>query len=139
MYRGNFLGHNITKSGIKVDPERVKEIMQIPFLVNKKVMQSFLGKINFLCKFIFDYAQIFKPIQEMVKKDSIYGWDKGVKDAFSYIKQAITKSHALYSPDFSKDFLLYTFSSNTSLVVVLTQKDGSHNNLRLISFMSASL
>lgn len=35
---GNLLGHIIAKSGIKVDPERVKAIMQIPFPVNKKAM-----------------------------------------------------------------------------------------------------
>jgi len=57
VFEGNLLSHIIAKSGTKVDPERVKAIMQIPFPMNKKAMQSFLGKINFLCKFISDYAQ----------------------------------------------------------------------------------
>lgn len=59
---GNLLGHIIEKSKIKVDPERVKAIRQIPFLMKKKVLYSFLGKIKFLYKFIFDYAQIVKPM-----------------------------------------------------------------------------
>lgn len=82
----NRLGHIIMKSGIKVDPERVKAITQIPFLMRNKSMQSFLGKINFLRKFISDYVQIVKPMQEIVWKDKIYKWDKREKDAFSYIK-----------------------------------------------------
>lgn len=45
---GNLLGHIIPKSGIKLDPDRVRTIMQIPHPLNNKVMQSFLGKINFL-------------------------------------------------------------------------------------------
>lgn len=44
----------------------------------------------------------------------------------------------LYRPDFNKDFLLYTFPSNASLSVVLTQKD-ELNNEWPISFMSPIL
>jgi len=50
----NLLGHIITKSGIKLDLDRVKTITHTPFPINMKVMQSFLRKINFLRKFIFD-------------------------------------------------------------------------------------
>lgn len=135
---GNLLGHFIAKSGIKVDLDKVREIMQIPFLVNKKYMQSFFGKINFLRKFISDYAQIVKAIQEMVKKDVVYKWDKMEKYAFYHIKQAIVEAPTFYSLDFGKNFLLYTFTYDSYLVVVLTQKD-ELNNERPISFMSTSL
>lgn len=62
MFKGNILGHIIAKSGIKVDSGMVTTITQIPFPVNMKSMQSFLGKINFLCKFISNYAKIVKAI-----------------------------------------------------------------------------
>jgi hypothetical protein len=44
----------------------------------------------------------------------------------------------LRSPDFSKDFFLYTFASDQSLAVVLTQKDDDKNEAP-ISFMSTNL
>lgn len=100
--------------------------------MNKKAIQSFLGKINFLRKCISDYAQIVKPMQEMIKKDTFYNWGKREKDAFSHIKSV------LYSLYFSKEFLIYTFTSNTSLAIVLTQKDDLNNEWP-ISFMSTSL
>jgi len=78
-----------------------------------------LREIIFLCKFISNYTQIVNPLQGMIKKDEIYKWDKREKDVFAYIKQAITKAPTLYSPYFSKDFLLYTFTFDTSLAVVL--------------------
>lgn len=90
-------------------------------------MQSFLGKINFLRKFIFDYSQVVKPMQEMVRKDVIYKWEKMEKDVISLIKQEITKAPALYNPYFKNYFLLYTFASNTSPVTILILKD-DHNN-----------
>lgn len=72
MLEGNLLGHIVSKSGIKVYLNRVQAITQIPYLVIKKAMQSFLGKINFLWKFISDYVQIVKPMQDMIKKDVVY-------------------------------------------------------------------
>lgn len=60
------------------------------------------------------------------------------KDTFTRIKQEIAKALALYNQNFSKDFFLYTFSSDTSLITMLTQKD-ELNNERPISFMSESL
>lgn len=138
MLEGNILGHIIAKRGIKVDLESAKSITHIPFPVNKKSMWSFLGKINFLHNFIYDNAQIVKPMQEMVKKDEIYKWDKRKKDKFSYIKKSIAEAPTLYSPDFRKYFLLYTFTFDTSLVIVLTPKD-DQNNEQPISFMSANL
>jgi hypothetical protein len=53
-------------------------------------------------------------------------------------KDAISQAPILWSPDFSKDFFLYTFSSDQSLVAVLTQKDDK-NDEAPISFMSTNL
>lgn len=58
--------------------------------------------------------------------------------AFYHIKIAINKSPSLYSPDFSKDFILYTFTSNLSLATVIVQKYGN-NDERPISFVSTGL
>ena len=54
--KGNLFGHLIIKIGIKVDPKKFKAITQIPFLVNKKDMQSLVGNIYIMCKFISDYT-----------------------------------------------------------------------------------
>lgn len=83
VFEGNLLPHIIPESGIKVEPERIKAISQIPFPVNKKAMQSFLWKINFLCQFISNYDQTAKPLQEMINKDATCKWDKSKEDSFS--------------------------------------------------------
>lgn len=70
----------------------------------------------------------------MVKKDVIYKWKRREKDTFSHMKQGISKAPVLFNLDFNKDFLLYTFTSDTSLVILLMQKDDV-NNEKPISFM----
>lgn len=101
-------------------------------------MKSFLGKINFLWKFILDFVQIVKPMQDMIKKDAVYSWDKRENFSFTRIKQDITYVPTLYNPKFKKDFLLYTFASDKSFTAVLTHKDKMNDECP-ISFMSASM
>ena len=60
---GKLLGHIVSKKGISIDPERIKAIEQIPLPHNKKGMQSFMGTINFVRRFVPDFAQIVKPLQ----------------------------------------------------------------------------
>ena len=58
----------MSKDGIYIDPDRVKEISDISLPHNKKSMQSFLGQINFVKIFIPDFSQIVLPMQNMINK-----------------------------------------------------------------------
>ena len=60
------------------------------------------------------------------------------KNAFSKIKTSIAHAPSLKSPNFKKDFILYTFTSDDSLAVVLTQKEDGGDEYP-ISFMITSL
>ena len=56
VLEGKMLGHIISKKGISIDPERVEAITQIPMAHNKKSMQSFMGTINFVWRFVPDFC-----------------------------------------------------------------------------------
>ena len=87
---------------------------------NKRAMQSFFGKINFVRKFTPDFVETIKPLQKIIRKDVEFKWDDKWKKSFSNMNTMISQAPLLQSPDFSKYFFLYTFASNQSLVVVLT-------------------
>ena len=53
---GKLLGHIVSNKGISIDLERIKSIEQIPLPHNKKGMQSFMGTINFVRRFVPDFA-----------------------------------------------------------------------------------
>ena len=108
---GKLLGHVVSKKGISIDPERIKAIEQIPLPHNKKGMQSFMGTINFIRRFVPDFAQIVKPLQQIVKQSAQFKWIEIEKNAFSKIKTAFAHAPSLKIPDFDKDFILYTFAS----------------------------
>ena len=72
----------------------------------------------------------------MVKKSVQFKWFDLEKNAFSKIKKSIAPS--LKSPNFEKDFILYTLSSDDSLASVLTQKEDGGEEYP-ISFMTTGL
>lgn len=54
------------------------------------------------------------------------------------MKHALTKAHVLISPDFSKNFLVFSFSSKHTIARVLLQKN-SHDMEQSIAFFSRVL
>lgn len=60
------------------------------------------------------------------------------KETFGKINEAIVEAPALRSPNFDREFILYTFSSYHSIVVVLTQTDEVGEEF-IVSFMSMGL
>ena len=61
-----------------------------------------------------------------------------IKEAFEKIKEAIAEAPTLRSLNFDNEFILYTFSYDHSIVVVLTQKNEDEEEF-LVSFMSIGL
>eukprot|EP00253_Pinus_taeda_P017498 PITA_17498 len=136
--QGKLLGFIVSKEGIYIDPDRIKEIFEIPFPHNKESMQSFLGKINFVKRFIPDFSHIILPLQTMIKKNSIFKWGSPEKEAFELIKQSIINAPSLNTPNLSNHFTLYTITSDCSYAAVLTQIN-DHNLEAPISFYSSNL
>ena len=123
MQEGKLLGHIVSIEGIKIDQERVKAILKISIPRNKKGMESFLGKINFLRWFIPNFAEIIKPIIEMLKKDKEVKWSAEARSSFERIKHALGESLALISPYFSKKFLPFSFAYENTLASFPLQKN----------------
>ena len=79
MEEGKLLGHIISERGIKIDPDRLAAIQQISLPRNKKEIQLFLGKVNFLRRFITNFVEVVKYINSMLKKDNTFQWSKEAK------------------------------------------------------------
>ena len=135
MEEGNFLIFVISPEGITIDLGRIEAIKAIVLPHNEKTMQFFLRKINFVRRFIFDFVEIVKPLQDMLKKYSNFKWTKESREAFDKIKEAIVEAPTLQSPNFDNEFILYTFASDHD---VLTQRNEEGEKF-LVSFMSTRL
>ena len=135
---GKLFGHIINKDGVKIDPERVEAIKKIPLPKNVKALQSFNGHINFIRRFIPNLAELMKPMQALLKKNAKFVWTTEGRKAFESIKNAITRSPVLVSPDYAKDFMIFSFASEDTIAGVLLQKN-IEGFEQPIAFMSRAL
>ena len=135
---GKLLGHTISKDGVKVDPGRVEAIKKVPLPQNLKSLQYFNGQINFIRRFIPNLAELMKPLQKLLKNDAKFEWIDEGKIAFKSIKNAIYMSPVLISPDYSKEFKIFSFTSEENIAGVLLQKN-KEGQEQPIAFMSRAL
>ena len=94
------MGHIISEHGISIDLERVQAIQKISYPASLKEVRSFMGKINFVHKFISRFAKVVKPITAMMKKKAQIKWDVEARIAFWNIKDCISKAPMLTSLDY---------------------------------------
>lgn len=59
----------------------------------------------------------------MLKKEIGVKWTLEAKQSFELVKQALTQTPVLISPDFTKDFYIFSFASEHTIVAVLLQKN----------------
>lgn len=138
MEEGKLLWHIVSKYGVKIDPECVTTIKNIPYPWNKKGVQYFIGKINFLRRFITNFFETMKQITDMLKNDQEIKWTLEARSSFDKIKQAIWQSLVLIIPDYSKYFLIFSFASENTIVAVLLQKNNEERE-HPIALFSRSL
>ena len=87
--RGKLLGLIISGDGQTIDPKRVKAILALPLPNHKKGLQSFLGRINFVRRFIPSLATMVKPLIAMLKKDMSFSWTKEGRASFEEINKSL--------------------------------------------------
>ncbi|KAL1352493.1 hypothetical protein AAHE18_06G171000 [Arachis hypogaea] len=69
---GNFLGFLVQKKWIEIDKNKAKTILEALPPTNKKQLQAFLGKVNYLRRFIFNLSgktKVFAPLIKLKKEE----------------------------------------------------------------------
>jgi hypothetical protein len=132
-----FLGHRISREGIKPDPNKIEKIKNWPTPTNKTGARGFLGMVGYYRRFIKDFSKIGKPIFDVIGKESFH-WDEKQQQAMDILKKAIIEDAVLKYPNFTKPFILYTDASGGGLGAVLSQLDENEIE-RPIAFASKTI
>ena len=75
-----YLGHIVSKDSIETDPKKLEAIKNWPIPKRVTEVRSFLGFTNYYHKFIPKYAQVARPINQLVsgenanKKKALVDW-----------------------------------------------------------------
>lgn len=124
-----YLGHIITNSGIKPDPNLVDAIVNYPTPKNIKDVMSFLGLSGFYRQYIDNYAQISEPLCSLKKKNVKFKWDAFTDEAFSKLKEKLISAPILQYPNFENKFFITTDASGLAIGAVLSQLNNDSKDL----------
>jgi len=133
-----FLGVVIRPEGIKMEEEKMKDVLDWPRPECVKDVQKFLGLANYYHQFIQGFAFIARPLHDMVKKDQKWEWTEKQEEAFKELKEKFTKELVLVALDLDKKIRVEVDTSDYAMGGVLSMecKDG---RWRLVAFLSKSL
>ena len=132
-----FLGLIIGKDRIKMEKEKVKEVLDWPRPKCIKNIQKFLGLGNYYRRFVKDFATIAKPLHWLVKKDKKWNWGEKKEDAFQGLKKVFTTKPILVVPDLDKEMRVEADASEYTIGEVLSMRC-EDNKWRPVGFISKS-
>ena len=140
----NYLGHTVTAKGMEPGVDGIKAIAEMAPPRTYTGICQFLGATGYFCWFIKGYANIAKPLNNLLSgansklKSCFVQLLLVVVVAFQELKLKCMTAPVLAFTDFHKPFLLETDASGDSLGAVLSQKqeDGCYH---LVAYTSRGL
>ncbi|CAL9024988.1 unnamed protein product, partial [Prunus brigantina] len=137
---GNFLGFLVHQRGIEVDKNKATAIMVAPPPRTKKELLSFLGKVNFLTRFISNLAGKIRPLTPLLKlKDTErFVWGAEHQAALDDIKKYLSQPSVLMPPKRGKPLRLYISALEGSIGCLLAQNNESERE-QAVHYLSCTL
>lgn len=137
-----FLGHHISKDGIRPPPDRVTAVQQYQSPKNVKELRRLLGFFNWFRKYIPQYSLTSQPLTRLLKKGVAFKWTDAQEKALSEMKTRLLNSDVLAFPRFNIPFYLAVDTSSKGIGYMLYQKHQDENGSsidRVIRFGSKTL
>src|SRR6266540_6009065 len=122
-----FLGHIISREGIRTDPKKIEKMVNMGSPKNLKELRSRLGLFSFYRQYIKRFSTIIKLMYELTQMENgkyvPFVWNEKRQKAFDEIKKRMTMVPIVAHPNFDKLFILYTDAFREGIGAVLHRKD----------------
>ena len=91
----HYLGHIVSHNQVRMDPDKIKAIVEWQTPSNDHEVQSFLGLCSYYRRFVRNFDAIAGPLHALTKKKVSFAWDTPQKEASNKLKYSL--SHAPFS------------------------------------------
>ncbi len=118
-----YIGHILTSDGVQADPSKIQAILSMNPPTDVAGVRRILGTVNYLAKFLPRLSQISEPLRQLTKKENPFIWDNTHDEAFTTIKNLITKPPVLKYYDPASPLVLQCDASDHGLGAALLQND----------------
>ena len=134
----DILGFHVGNNSVAPSKENGQKLLDFPVPNTKRRLQGFLGLANFNRRFIPHYAELTKPLTEILSDKVRYIWTDKQQQAFEKIKATLSSAPALGLPDFRKPFVIQSDASDVAVGGMLYQT-GADGNPIVIGYHSKTL
>ena len=118
-----------------MDQSKIKVICDLPPRKSKKEVVSFLGRLNYISRFIAQSTVICEPIFKLLKKDVAVKWTSECQQAFDMIKDYLSNPPVLVPPESGRPLLLYISVLHNAFSCILGQHDEIGRKEQAIYYM----
>ncbi|KAI2661053.1 Retrovirus-related Pol polyprotein from transposon opus [Labeo rohita] len=101
-----FLGYIISSEGVRMDPNKVKVVVDWPTPDSRKALQRFLGFANFYQRFIRNFSQLASPLTTLTSAKTTFRWSSTADSAFTNLKSRFVSAPILVAPDPTCQFVV---------------------------------
>lgn len=133
-----FLGHMLSKNCVKPNSRNADAIKNFEHPGNKKDLQSFLGMMNYVSKFIPNFSTLTEPLRILLKKNAVFRWSDPQKKCFELLKTAVAEVKlGIYDPNAT--IIIQADASPVGLGAVVMQRKHEDEQPVILAFASRSL
>jgi len=117
-----FLGHVVSKDGLKPCSSKVEAVRKWPRPTNKQEVRSFLGLCSYYRRYIHRFATIAAPLHDLTHLLATFQWTAMHEEAFQKLKDKLCSAPLLRLPDATRPFVIHTDASGVGIGAVLSQE-----------------
>jgi hypothetical protein len=116
-----YVGHIVGGGELKIDPSKVKVILEWSKPNNVTEVRSFLGAAQYWRKCIANFSSIATPLHPVTSIKQVFQWGGKQQKAFDTLKEKINSAPVLSLPNLRQPFEIQTDASNYVMGAVLLQ------------------
>ena len=132
---GKLLGYIVSERGIEVDPEKIRAILDMPASRTEREIRGFLGRLQYISRFIAKLTDIYEPIFRLLRKNQPTVWNDDCQRAFEKIKERLLSPPILVPLIPGHPLLLYLSVLDMALGCILAHLNDSGKE-RAIYYLS---
>ncbi len=134
-----FLGFIVSPEGVRMDPDRVKAVVNWPTPDSRKALLRFLGFANFYRRFIRNFSQLAAPLTALTSTKMTFRWSNAAEAAFTKLRGRFVSAPILRAPDPTRQFVVEVDASEVGVGAVLSQRATSDDKVHPCVFFSHRL
>ena len=118
----SFLGHIVSKEGIRVDPKKIEVVVEWKLPRNVTKVSSFLGLAGYYRRFVKGFSMIVASMTRLLQKNVKYEWSEKCQRSFDKLKAFLIKAPVLTQSTYGKEYVIFSHASLNGLGCVLMQE-----------------